>query len=146
MASSRGHVDCAGVLIDASVELDFQDKWGNTALHMAIRRHYSPVAMQLLHAGADFDIVNCVSALCDVSSYLIRRHTCNMMAPFKILFREGHCSGNKTSRNVVASGSSHSNPKQNLKRYVLHLTCWLLGTERYLEAKSLTSQNSNIVS
>ena len=86
MASSRGHVDCAGVLIDASVELDFQDKWGNTALHMAIRRHYSPVAMQLLHAGADFDIVNCVSALCDVSSYLIRRHsTCNMMALFMVL-------------------------------------------------------------
>ena len=31
---------------------------GNTPLHLSIMRHYTNVAMLLLHAGADFDLVS----------------------------------------------------------------------------------------
>ena len=61
MASARGNVDSVRCLTDAKCDVDDQDKYGNTALHLAIRRKYSNVAMVLLHSGADFDISNCVS-------------------------------------------------------------------------------------
>ena len=59
-AASRGHLDSVQSLIEVKCDLDEQDKWGNTALHLAIKRKYSNVAMMLLQAGADFDIGNCV--------------------------------------------------------------------------------------
>ncbi len=67
VASSRGNLDCVRCLIangggeNSKLGLDDPDKWGNTALHLAIRRRYSQVAMLLLHAGAEFDLRNCVS-------------------------------------------------------------------------------------
>ncbi len=66
MSSSRGHSDCSSALLDAKVEMDAQDRWGNTPLHLSVRRRKTQAAMLLLHAGADFDIVNCVSVVrCD---------------------------------------------------------------------------------
>ena len=72
MSSSRGNLDCTRCLVESKTDVDEQDKWGNTALHLAIRRHYSQVAMLLLHTGADFDLVNCVSGhpASDLSNFL----------------------------------------------------------------------------
>ena len=61
IASSRGHLDCVRYLLDARAEIDVPNDaavGGNTPLHLAIMRHYTNVAMLLLHAGADFDLVS----------------------------------------------------------------------------------------
>ena len=61
IASSRGHLDCVRYLLDARAEVDVPNDaavGGNTPLHLAIMRHYTNVAMLLLHAGADFDLVS----------------------------------------------------------------------------------------
>lgn len=70
-ASSRGHLECVQSLIEAKSELDDQDRWGNTALHLAIKRKYSNVAMMLLQAGADFDLGNCVNIYIEHVHFLI---------------------------------------------------------------------------
>ena len=60
IASSRGSLDCVRSLLDSSkTGLDDPDKYGNTPLHLSVRRRYSQVAMLLLHAGAEFDLRNC---------------------------------------------------------------------------------------
>ena len=62
IASSRGNLDCVRCLLDSSKSgIDDPDKWGNTPLHLSVRRRYTQVAMLLLHAGAEFDLRNCVS-------------------------------------------------------------------------------------
>ncbi|XP_071743996.1 death-associated protein kinase 1 isoform X3 [Lepeophtheirus salmonis] len=58
-AASRGHLECLkGLVEDSKVEIDEKDVYGNTPLLLSIRRHYTNVAMYLLHNGVDFDIVN----------------------------------------------------------------------------------------
>ncbi len=60
-ACQRGHQECARVLLDGGrCDLDAQDRWSNTALHLAVKRRRAGAAMMLLHAGADFDLLNCV--------------------------------------------------------------------------------------
>jgi ankyrin repeat protein len=68
ISSSRGHLDCVRCLVDSSSKsggiagcIDDPDKWGNTSLHLSIRRRYTQVALLLLHSGAEFDLRNCVS-------------------------------------------------------------------------------------
>jgi ankyrin repeat protein len=67
VASSRGHLSCVHYLLDSNAagdgggDIDEQDKWGNTALHLAARRKYLQVSLALMQAGADVDLVNCVS-------------------------------------------------------------------------------------
>ena len=47
---------------EADADLNEQDKWGNTPLHLAVRKGHAQIAMLLLQSqGADLDIANCVS-------------------------------------------------------------------------------------
>ena len=65
IASSRGNLDCVRCLLDSNKSgMDDPDKYGNTPLHLSVRRRYTQVAMLLLHAGAEFDLRNCVSKSC----------------------------------------------------------------------------------
>jgi len=60
IASSRGNLDCVRCLLDSNKSgMDDPDKYGNTPLHLSVRRRYTQVAMLLLHAGAEFDLRNC---------------------------------------------------------------------------------------
>ena len=47
VASSRGHQACVQLLLEcaaaANSMLDDQDKWGNTALHLAVRKRHAQV-------------------------------------------------------------------------------------------------------
>ena len=47
MASSRGHEACVQLLLESTAAanglLDDQDKWGNTALHLAVRKRHAQV-------------------------------------------------------------------------------------------------------
>ena len=47
MASSRGHEACVQLLLESAAAanglLDDQDKWGNTALHLAVRKRHAQV-------------------------------------------------------------------------------------------------------
>ena len=47
VASSRGHEACVQLLLESTAAanglLDDQDKWGNTALHLAVRKRHAQV-------------------------------------------------------------------------------------------------------
>ena len=82
VASSSGHLATVHFLLEcnatANSMLDEQDKWGNTALHLAARKRHAQVrdpstrerqrimlnilqvAMALMQAGVDVDVANCV--------------------------------------------------------------------------------------
>ena len=49
VASSRGHQACVQFLLEGTVAangmLDDQDKWGNTALHLAVRKRHAQVGI-----------------------------------------------------------------------------------------------------
>ncbi len=71
--STRGHLDCVRYLLDARAEIDVPNDaavGGNTPLHLSIMRHYTNVAMLLLHAGADFDLVS------PITIYIICIYVC----------------------------------------------------------------------
>ncbi len=58
---------CVRVLLDNNYgDIDEQDKWGNTALHLAVRKRHVALGMALMQAGADVDLVNCVRELIDL--------------------------------------------------------------------------------
>ena len=60
------------VLLDSKADLDVPNLInGNTPLHLSIIRHYTNVAMVLLHAGADFDL--CSSETGDAAIHLAAR-------------------------------------------------------------------------
>ena len=50
VASSRGHEACVQLLLESAAAanglLDDQDKWGNTALHLAVRKRHAQVGSQ----------------------------------------------------------------------------------------------------
>ena len=56
MASSRGHQACIQFLLECTVSangmLDDQDKWGNTALHLAVRKRHAQVGKMVGRTGS----------------------------------------------------------------------------------------------
>ena len=59
-------------MLDSKADLDVPNLInGNTPLHLAIIRHYTNVAMVLLHAGADFDL--CSNETGDAAIHLAAR-------------------------------------------------------------------------
>ena len=47
VASARGHAACVQLLLESTAAanglLDDQDRWGNTALHLAVRKRHTQV-------------------------------------------------------------------------------------------------------
>jgi ankyrin repeat protein len=48
------------MLIDHKADLNIQDNQGNTALHWAVRRHYTIIALMLIQAECNMDITDYV--------------------------------------------------------------------------------------
>ena len=60
------------MLLESKSDLDVPNSsTGNTPLHLSIIRHYTNVAMVLLHAGADFDL--CSTETGDAAIHLAAR-------------------------------------------------------------------------
>ncbi|GIY91721.1 death-associated protein kinase dapk-1 [Caerostris extrusa] len=54
----RGHLEVVRNLIDGGADSDVTDKHGCTALHWALRRHHSAIAVILLQYGCNIDTVD----------------------------------------------------------------------------------------
>jgi ankyrin repeat protein len=58
---ARGCLDSVRTLFEHKTNLNIRDKRGNTALHWAVRRHYTPIVMVLIHApDINLDILDSV--------------------------------------------------------------------------------------
>lgn len=62
IACIHGYLECAKSLIDSGATLDLPNSVCATPLHLALSAKHSHVAMYLLHAGADCDVQDWVSA------------------------------------------------------------------------------------
>ena len=51
------------MLIEHKADLNIQDNQGNTALHWAVRRHYTIISLMLIQAECNMDITDYVNIL-----------------------------------------------------------------------------------
>ncbi len=73
VACARGCLDSVRTLFEHKTNLNIRDKRGNTALHWAVRRHYTSIAMVLIHAPEiNLDILDSVIYVLFLGSYRIR--------------------------------------------------------------------------
>jgi death-associated protein kinase len=60
VACARGCIDSVKTLIEYKADLNCHDKRGNTALHWAVRRHYTIIALLLMQAECQMDVLDSV--------------------------------------------------------------------------------------
>ena len=60
MACARGWTEGVKILIDYKSDLNCRDKRGNTALHWSVQRHYSLIALILIQAECNMDLLDTV--------------------------------------------------------------------------------------
>lgn len=60
ISCARGCTESVNTLIDHKADLSCRDKRGNTALHWAVRRHYTHIAMLLIQGDCKMDILDMV--------------------------------------------------------------------------------------
>ncbi len=58
VAAIRGNTRAVELLMKAGLDVNHQGDMGETSLHIAIRKHYMPVIIALIRAGARTDIVS----------------------------------------------------------------------------------------
>jgi ankyrin repeat protein len=60
VACARGWTEGVKILIDYKSDLNCRDKRGNTALHWSVQRHYSLIALILIQAECNMDLLDTV--------------------------------------------------------------------------------------
>lgn len=68
MSCARGWTEGVKILIEYKSDLNCRDKRGNTALHWAVQRHYTFIALILIQGECNMDMLDAVSLL---NSYLM---------------------------------------------------------------------------
>ena len=63
VACARGCIESVKALIEHKADLNCHDKRGNTALHWAVRRHYTLIALLLIQAECQMDVLDSVNKL-----------------------------------------------------------------------------------
>ncbi|MDD2805386.1 MAG: ankyrin repeat domain-containing protein [Elusimicrobiales bacterium] len=63
---SPGHIEAAGLLIAAGADVNAQDRWGFTPIHLAAISNSYAIAQRLIQAGADLNL----------ASYMAKRKPC----------------------------------------------------------------------
>ena len=61
VACARGCIDSVRTLVDYKADLNYRDKRGNTGLHWAAKRHYTMIALLLIQAECNMDILDSVA-------------------------------------------------------------------------------------
>jgi ankyrin repeat protein len=61
IASAKGCIESVRMLIEYKADLNIQDNQGNTALHWAVRRHFTIIALMLIQAECNMDIADYVN-------------------------------------------------------------------------------------
>ena len=61
VATARGCIESVKTLTEHKADLNCRDKRGNTALHWAVRRHYTIIALLLIQAECHMDVLDSVS-------------------------------------------------------------------------------------
>ncbi len=60
ISCARGCTDSVNTLIEHKADLSCRDKRGNTALHWAVKRHYTHIALLLIQGDCKMDILDMV--------------------------------------------------------------------------------------
>ena len=61
IASAKGCIESVRILIEHKADLNMKDIQGNTALHWAVRRHYTIIALMLIQAECNMDLADQVN-------------------------------------------------------------------------------------
>ena len=64
VACARGCIESVKTLTEHKADLNCHDKRGNTALHWAVRRHYTIIALLLIQAECQMDVLDSVGLAC----------------------------------------------------------------------------------
>lgn len=66
VACARGCIESVRTLIEHKADLNCRDNRRNTALHWAVRRHFSMIALLLINADCNMDLLDSVKFLQDL--------------------------------------------------------------------------------
>lgn len=69
VACARGCIESVKALIEHKADLNFHDKRGNTALHWAVRRHYTIISLLLIQAECQMDVLDSVKNFNQTSNF-----------------------------------------------------------------------------